>query len=94
MGIKERPLKQANPNNPYIKAYVEAVERGRNSYHVFPIMGGRGWRIKQIGSDTEIRCVNRNEAIAKAVEQAKRNQTEAFIHKQNGRIELRYSYGQ
>lgn len=47
--IKEKPLKTPDQNNPQIREYIDAIERGKNAIHVLPA-GGR-WKLKKIGGD-------------------------------------------
>jgi hypothetical protein len=91
MSIKEIPLRPVNPNNPLIKSYVEAIERGQLAYHVLPSPGGL-WRVKQIMSDDQKVFNASSEAIQFAKKKAMENNSEAIIHGEDGRIKERYSY--
>lgn len=45
--IQEKPLKTPDPNNPQIKEYTDAIERGKDALHILPTSDG--WKIKKIG---------------------------------------------
>ena len=90
------PLKRRNANNPQIKSYVEAVQRGQKSIHIlYDKDGGGSWKVKRIGAHgNEGVFSTKDEAFFHAREIARENDTEVIIHGQDGLIRERQSYGQ
>jgi len=72
-------------NHPQIKSYKEALEKGRESYHVLPRNGS--WIVKKAGSE-RAKYVFQTQLEAKgAAEIIVRNQgSSLFIHGKDGRI--------
>lgn len=90
--MKRIILKRRNPNNPQIKAYVEAVKRGERNYHVVP--NGKGWVVKKpFSSRASGTFDTQREAIGFGKKQAKGQRVELFVHRQDGKIRGRSSYG-
>lgn len=84
-------LYKTNQNHPQIKEYREAVERGKQNYHV--LARDDAWIVKRAGSlrpaqifDTQSEAVN----YAKSVSQSQG--TAVFIHGVDGRIVDRKDY--
>lgn len=90
--MRRKVLKRKDPNNPQIKAYVEAVKKGERNYHVVP--NGKGWIVKKPFSSRASGVFNtQREAIGFGKKQAKNQQAELFIHRKDGKIRERNSYG-
>lgn len=65
---------------------------GKNQ-HVTPHPGG-GWQVKGAGNQrATVRTEKQSQAISIAKQIAKSQQSELFIHRQDGRIRERNSYG-
>lgn len=65
---------------------------GKNQ-HVTPHPGG-GWQVKGAGNQrATVRTETQSQAISIAKQIAKSQQSELFIHRQDGRIRERNSYG-
>jgi hypothetical protein len=65
----------------------------KKNQHVTPSSGG-GWQVKGAGNSKATKITNtQSEAIAYAKGIAKNQQSELFIHNQQGRIRERNSYG-
>jgi hypothetical protein len=84
-------LPRKNLNNPQIKSYTKAVEKGMSSQHVVPQNGN--WAVKRAGSaraskifDTQKKAVDYGQKIAR------NNKSELFVHASSGRIKSRKSY--
>lgn len=74
-------------NNPAVRAYRQAVEKGKKDQHVFP--RDNGWIVKNLLSDGSSRIFNtQNEAANYAKSNASQG-TAIFIHGANGRIQDR-----
>lgn len=84
-------LYKTNQNHPQVKEYKEAVERGKQNYHV--LARDDAWIVKRAGSsrpdqifDTQSEAVN----YVKSVSQSQG--TAVFIHGVDGRIVDRKDY--
>ena len=88
--MKKVPYK-TNQNNPQVKAYNEAVQRGMKNQHVIP--KDDGWAVKRAGADKASGVYNtQKEAIKEATSIAKNQGTSVFIHGEDGRIRESTSY--
>ena len=86
----KKTLPRKNPNNPQIKSYVDAVQKGQLSQHVVP--NESGWSVKKGDSSEVTKTFQRQqEAIDYAKELAKKQKSELFVHGKNGRIRKRMS---
>jgi len=66
----------------------------RKSNHVIPSSEQGGWTVKKSGSSRVSRSFDRKEeAVKYGRELSRREQTELYIHKKDGRIQERNSYG-
>lgn len=81
---------RTNQNDPQIKAYKEAVERGRKSQHVVPNNGG--WVIIGEGGKKPTTFDTQQEAIKHAKSIARSAGTSVYIHGADGRIRESESY--
>lgn len=82
-------LYKTNQNHPQIKEYKQAVERGKQSYHV--LLRDDRWVVKQAGS-TRISQVfgTQSEATEYAKSLSKSLGTAVFIHGADGTIRERF----
>lgn len=87
--MKKKILK-VNQNNPQIKAYKEAVEKGRKSQHVVPNNGS--WSIIGEGIAGPSTFGTQQEAIEHAKSIAQNSGTSVYIHGVDGRIRETESY--
>lgn len=77
-------------NNPAIRAYSEAVEKGKKNQHVLPFQGK--WTVTDLASEKATNIFsNAQEAINFAKAHAAAG-TAVFIHDSNGRIKERQDY--
>lgn len=84
-------LYKTNQNHPQIKEYKEAVERGKQNYHV--LARGNEWIVKRAGSSKPTQVFNsQNEAADYAKSISKNQGTALFIHGVDGRIIDRKDY--
>jgi hypothetical protein len=82
---------QTDQNNPQIKAYKDAVDRGMKNHHV--MLRDNNWVVKRAGAKRPIGVfTTQQEAIIEATSIAKNQGTAVFIHGQNGRIRDRREY--
>ncbi len=89
--MKKIILKHPNPDNPQIKEYVKAVERGLKFQHVFPAKNR--WVVKTMGSSRASGVFSTQEtAIQFGKKLAKKQKTELIIHREDGRIRERNSF--
>lgn len=94
MTIKNIPLKRRNPENPQIRSYTDAVQRGQNSYHVLYSDKKKGWAVKKIGTPDERFFSTQNKAVQYAQDIAKKRASEIFVHSESGLIRERRSYAE
>ncbi len=81
---------QTDQNNPAIRAYSEAVEKGMRNQHVLPYQGK--WAVANLGSEKVDRVFNNpQEAIEYADSNAAQG-TAVFVHGSDGRIKERKDY--
>lgn len=87
----KKTILRINQNDPQIKAYKEAVEKGKKSQHVVP--NQNGWVV--IGGGTERHADTfgtQQEAIERAKSIAQSQGTAVYIHGTDGRIRDMESY--
>ncbi len=91
--IQEKPLARRNPNNPQIREYIDAIERGKDTLHIFS--SGNGWKLKKIGGADMGVFATEKEALSTA-EGFLRSGTSAEVitHDANGLITDRMSYSE
>ena len=81
---------QTDQNNPAIRAYKEAVEKGMKNQHVLPY--GKKWAVAYLGTEKVDHVFdNAQEAIEYAEENAAAG-TAVFVHSSDGRIKERKEY--
>lgn len=81
---------QTDQNNPTIRAYTEAVEKGKRNQHVLPY--GKAWAIANLVSEkVALTFNNKLEAVKYAKSHAAQGTT-VFIHSLDGRIKERVDY--
>ncbi len=77
-------------NNPVIRTYKEAVEKGKKNQHVLPY--GKKWAVTNLASGTADNVfTNQKEAIKYAEDNAAAG-TAVFVHGSDGRIQDRKDY--
>lgn len=82
---------QTNQNDPQVRAYKEAVEKGKRDHHV--VYKEDLWMVIQGGAQKPIDTFDtQQEAIAKAKSVAQNQGTAVFIHGVDGRIRETESY--
>lgn len=82
---------KTNQDDPQIRAYKEAVEKGRQDHHV--VYKEDSWVVTQGGAQRPIDTFGtQQEAIAKAKSIAQAQGTAVFIHGVDGRIRETESY--
>lgn len=87
----KRNLYQTDQNNPQIKAYKNAVDRGMKNHHV--ILRDNDWVVKRAGAKRVVSIHStQKEAIEQATSIAKNQGTAVFIHGYDGRIRDRREY--
>lgn len=86
----QKILYKTDQNNPAIRAYNEAVEKGKKNQHVVPY--GDKWAITDLASGKANNVFfDENEAVKYAVSHATQG-TAVFIHGSDGRIKERKDY--
>lgn len=86
----KKTILRTNQNDPQIKAYKEAVEKGKKSQHVVPnengwvVIGGTERHTDTFGTEQE--------AIERAKSIARNSGASVYIHGVDGRIRARESY--
>lgn len=84
-------LYKTDQNNPLIKEYKEAVERGKQNYHV--LARGDEWIVKRAGSSRPAQVFGTQSEAADFAKSVSQNQgTALFIHGVDGRIIDRKDY--
>lgn len=83
---------KTNQNNPVVRAYKEAVERGKKNQHVVPYNGE--WAVRGAGNN-RVTSVHQTQgaAIEAARDIAINRKSEVIIHRSDGTIRDRDSYG-
>ena len=80
-----------NQNDPQIKAYKEALEKGKKNHHV--LFRDNAWVVVHAGTQKAIdEFKTQSEAISKATLIASSQGTAVFIHGLDGRIQDRRDY--
>lgn len=93
MPIQEKPLKMPNQNNPQIREYIDAIERGKDVLHVLPTSDG--WKIKKIGGNDFGLFGTQTEAVSRAKELLHSGTSaEVITHDRNGLISGRFSFSE
>ena len=88
--IHEKPLKIPNQNNPQIREYIDAIERGKDALHIFP--SEDGWKLKKIGGDDLGFFDTQKEAVSQAYDFAQNGSiaiSAIITHDENGLISER-----
>lgn len=81
---------KTDQNNPAIRAYREAVEKGKNNQHILPY--GDDWAVSDIiSSKADFVSNSPQDALAFAENRATKG-TAIFIHGPDGRIVSRKDY--
>ncbi len=83
-------LPRLDQNDPQIREYTEAVQRGEKSFHIFT--HNEGWIVKRIKDSKAQIFSNKAEAYEHARNKAAAAKTEVILHGKDGRIEARKSY--
>lgn len=88
----KKTILRTNQNDPQIKAYKEAVERGKHNYHIVPIDGG--WALRKADAHSARDTFGTQSEAIKAGREVAGNQggSELIIHGHDGRITDRESY--
>lgn len=87
----KKTILRTNQNDPQIKAYKEAVEKGRKSQHVVPSQSG--WAVIAGDSDKPLNTFGtQQEAIEIAKSIARNSGASVYIHGIDGRIREREDY--
>ncbi|MBI2196553.1 DUF2188 domain-containing protein [Candidatus Daviesbacteria bacterium] len=83
---------KTNQNDPQVRAYKEAVERGRQDHHV--VYKDDSWRVIRGDAQRPLETFStQEEAIKRAKLIARSQGTAVYIHGVDGRIRERESYG-
>jgi len=87
----KRILLKTNQNHPQIKAYKQAVEKGKKNQHVLPKAGS--WIVKRADSLKATRVFDtQRQAISHATIIAQNQGTALFVHGEDGRIRERVDF--
>lgn len=88
----KKTILRTNQNDPQIRAYKEAVERGRHNYHIVP--AGDDWVLRKADAHNSRNTFGTQSEAIRAGREIARNQQsgELIIHGRNGRITARESY--
>jgi len=82
---------KTDQNNPQVRAYKNAVERGKQNHHVLP--RGGDWVVKKAGAQRASQVFDtQREAIEYGRSVAINNGTALFVHGVDGRIRDRKDY--
>lgn len=81
---------KTDQNNPAIRAYREAVEKGKKDQHVLP--RDNGWVVKSLLSEEASNIFSTQQEAAKYAETNANQGTAVFIHGSDGRIKDRRDY--
>lgn len=88
LNIQTKPLTMPDQNNPQIREYINAIERGRDTLHIFP--DARGWTLKKIGGESFGVFDTQDNALAHAEEYARLHTIpEIITHDEQGYISER-----
>ena len=84
-------LYKTNQDHPQIKEYKEAVEKGKQSYHV--LAKGNEWIVKRAGASKASQVFGTQSEASDYAKSVSQNQgTALFIHGPDGRIIDRQDY--
>lgn len=87
--MKLIPLKRRTTRNPQIDSYVEAIQRGQKSYHIFPYRNS--WKVKRIiKGGKEKLFTDRQAAVDFAKKHSLKIGGEVFVHNAKGLIIERF----
>lgn len=87
----KRIIYKTNQNDPQVKAYKEAVEKGRKDHHV--VYRDDSWRVIRGDAERPIETFSTQvEAIKRAKSIARSQGTAVYIHGVDGRIREREIY--
>lgn len=81
---------KTDQNNPVIRSYKEAVEKGRENQHVLPY--GGEWAVTNLVSGKANQVFNNPQDAIKYAEANATAGTVVFIHGSDGRIKERKDY--
>ncbi len=84
MAITYKKMPNADQNDPQIREYAEAVERGRKSIHIF--RNGDGWKVKRIEDEEGKFFTSKEDAMVYARENIEDKSGTIFIHGENGLV--------
>lgn len=77
--MTKKMLTSSNPNNKYVREYIAALERGRNTQHVIP--RSDGWAIKKYSAERASRVFRyKTDALKFAKRLAKNQNVPLIIH--------------
>lgn len=89
--MKKVLLQRKNLNNPQIKSYSMAVDKGMDNQHVVPHDGG--WAVKKAGAARVSKVFDtQKEAVSYGQKVARNERSELFVHNSSGRIKTRKSF--
>lgn len=87
------PVRLKKPDNPQIRAYELAVEKGLKSQYVLPRNGE--WIVKKPTTKSPSRVFStQREAISFAKEVAQSQGTAVFVHNRTGSIQERFYFSE
>lgn len=87
----KKTILRTNQNDPQIKAYKEAIERGKQNHHIVPAEGG--WVLRRADAHSAKDTFGtQSEAIKTGREIAASQGGELIIHGRDGRITARENY--
>ena len=81
---------KTDQNNPQIRAYKEAVEKGKQNQHV--LLRGQMWVVKRADSDQERQAFETRKAAVKYAESVANQGTAIFVHDARGTIHSRKDF--
>ena len=86
-----KTIYKTNQNNPQIKEYKLAIEKGKQSYHV--LHSNDGWIVKRAGSEKGVEVFStQKEGREFAEDIAKNSGASLFIHGKDGTIQDRLDF--
>ena len=81
---------KTDQNNPTVRAYKEAVEKGKKDQHILP--RENGWIVKSLLSEKTSQTFSTQQEAAKYAESIASQGTAVFIHGSDGRIRDRIDH--
>lgn len=81
---------KTDQNNPAIRAYSEAVEKGKKDQHILPY--GEKWAVTNLVSETANQIFNNPQEAMRYAEVNAAQGTAIFLHGSDGRIKERIDY--